>query len=72
MKITELQKKDVQKDFTAVWNFCKRFYNPETSPVYAHNVAYNARELSKELSPLGIGLLNAVLEDISERGEKNG
>ncbi len=72
MEITDVQKKEIQKEFTAVWNFCKKFYNPEHSAVYTHNVAYNARELSKELSPLGIGLLNAVLEDISERGEKNG
>lgn len=68
--MTDAQKKEVQKEFTAVWNFCKKFYNPETSPVYAHNVAYNARELSKELSPLGVGLLTAVVDDITNRSEE--
>ena len=70
MEITEKQKKEAQKDFTAVWNFCKKYYNPEHNVVWTHNVAVAARDLSKELSPLGIGLLTAVLDDITERGEK--
>ena len=70
MEITENQKKEIQKEFTAVWNFCKKYYNPEKSVVWAHNVAIATRDISKELSPLGVGLLTAVLDDISERGEK--
>ena len=70
MEITEAQKKIIQKDFTAVWNFCKKYYNPEHSAAWTHNVAVAARDVSNDLSPLGIGLLTAVLDDISERGEK--
>lgn len=70
MEITDVQKKEIQKEFTAVWNFCKKYYNPENNATFTHNVAYSARELSKELSPLGIGLLAAVMDDISQRGKR--
>ena len=67
MMITEEQKKEEQKVFTAVWEFYKKYYTPDGTSEYWETMVDEMGKIGQNIGRLGQRLLIAIVDEISDR-----
>lgn len=70
MKITDEQKKKEQQVFMAVWEFYKKYYNPEENHEYWENVVSEGGKIGEQIGRLGKNFILNVIEELTTKSRE--